>query len=439
MKNKITIIKNSDDLQKKLDTKDKKDKNDKNAKNKEKDKEEKEVKPKKVKIVKKKNEDQEKEDEVKAEKKPRKPRAKKDESDPKLGPNPKNTRKKSTPNTKKNDANTDEMFMLYHRAEAFEMKGDIIKAMECYLGIINNCTGLIAYIAMFDYADLAYHIGDIDQSKKYYLQIISNAKDECTDIVLDSINNYASILSEEHDYDGATKYYLLGISLGDKRAPGAYGSMLEEQGDLINAKKYYLMGCNLNDPFAMNKYAHLAEKDDDILTAIKYFQLSKDAIKNNHMYALNREDEEDEEDEEDYNDEDDDECYDNEYDDNEYDDAEFSDESIDYTTIQNNKVLEYYMLDKLKDKINSTKTKKSKIVLQKLEDIQNRIKELEKMYDIHCFKRKMELSTKIDNCTICMSDGVKTIPMECMHVFCYECYAKLHNCPYNCNKLKKIE
>jgi TPR repeat protein len=64
------------------------------------------------------------------------------------------------------------------------------------------------------------------------------------------------------------------------------------------------------------------------------------------------------------------------------------------------------------------------------------ISELLEIYDVHCYKRKIEQLSKIGNCDICTLENTNMIPLECMHWYCYSCYAKLEECPMRCNKLR---
>ena len=53
---------------------------------------------------------------------------------------------------------------------------------------------------------------------------------------------------------------------------------------------------------------------------------------------------------------------------------------------------------------------------------------LRRTFPVRCFENKIRLLGKRDTCPICYEEDVVTIPRECVHYYCRDCYVRLSKC-----------
>jgi len=69
---------------------------------------------------------------------------------------------------------------------------------------------------------------------------------------------------------------------------------------------------------------------------------------------------------------------------------------------------------------------------KKTELIENHMRELEKDDTIRFFRNKIKSLSKEDECPICY-EITKTIPRECAHFYCPDCYVRIDKCCFGCD------
>ena len=56
----------------------------------------------------------------------------------------------------------------------------------------------------------------------------------------------------------------------------------------------------------------------------------------------------------------------------------------------------------------------------------------EETVDMKILRNKINMSSKIQNCPICLEEDAKCIPYECCHYTCIQCYIKIKTTTCKC-------
>ena len=196
------------------------------------------------------------------------------------------------------------------------------------------------------------------------------------------IDEYARELNCNGYFDKAKKYYLMAIENNLDDANVYYANALTDNGYFEEAKIFYIEAINKckNDFYAFLQYANALNENGDKENAKIYYL---EAIVHGSNEAIFK-----------------------------------------YMRCSKSKIEIYHNFNNLFDK-------NLKNTYQKIKNI---VTQMEKFYIVQCFKRKLELGSKIDTCSICFDENQHCIPLECYHYYCVECYIKLHNiCPLKCD------
>jgi hypothetical protein len=261
-----------------------------------------------------------------------------------------------------------------------------------------------------------------DLMKKYYLMAIEQG---CVQAICNLGRYYQHI---EKNYDLMKKYYLMAIELNYYRAMsciGYYYQMTEINYELM--KKYYITAIEQgNDAIAMNNlgyYYHDAEINYDLmkkyylmaielgdLTAMinlgNYYadiELNNELTKKYYLMAYKRND---------------------------------LDAMINLGNYYHTKEPNYELCIKYyKQAVEHEKMSETKIIIGLRfmnlknwyisQQINYKIPGKEETNEIKIMRNKINLSSKIQKCPICLEEGVKCIPYDCCHYNCIQCYIQI--------------
>jgi len=251
-------------------------------------------------------------------------------------------------------------------------------------------------------------LNDNEKARTYLLNAIDkcNPDDEIFKGRIGTISYHmlGMISKKQENYDDAIKFFTIAADRNHISAMNQLGLVYNSQGDKENAIKYFTLGHENGCPFGMYNLGLVYQEANDLDLAASCFLICVDnkdydafsrlgiicEKKGTYSEAINW-----------------------------YKQAL---EKGDMTILNN--------FCKLCEKTNRSElyiyNQLSKLPPTK--EIMDKMKKLEKMKSVFCFKRKAHVLEKEDECMICLNEKTKLIPMECCHYYCYDCYSTLKKC-----------
>ncbi|AYV83805.1 MAG: hypothetical protein Hyperionvirus12_2 [Hyperionvirus sp.] len=214
-----------------------------------------------------------------------------------------------------------------------------------------------------------YKLGKFEIAESYYLKAVGVNNGEAA-------NNLACIYLSRDERDLAEKYYLIAIEQGCTCAEYNLGFLYQISKKYDLAEKYYLNTLERN-PNCVDTMRNLATT---------YHQSAQyELAEKFYLKAVSKNDRD---------------------------------------SLFNLEILYEGNILKLFDSLGKLLVEGSKndVLVEKYEELSGK-------YVVRCFQNKKKLLVRLNYCSICMEDDVPTIPMECVHYFCFECYVNLNCCP----------
>lgn len=120
-----------------------------------------------------------------------------------------------------------------------------------------------------------------EEAMKYYLMAIEKGND-------DAMVQLGIIYVSKNKYEEGEKYYLMAIEKGNSNAMTALGVYYEKENNHEKTEKYYLMAIEHDSDIAMGLYGWFLYENKRYNEAIKYFLMGSEKGNDNCMYWLGR-------------------------------------------------------------------------------------------------------------------------------------------------------
>jgi len=242
--------------------------------------------------------------------------------------------------------------------------------------------------------------GKLEDAEKYYLMAIEKKDSR-------AMNDLGIFYHKQRELQLAEKYYLMAISY-DKKYSNNLGILYAEENNFALAEKYYLIAIENNDHKALNNLGNLYKKQHKYNLAEKYYleSIQKECkSRTMHNLALIYKEQKKRDLAEKY-------LLESIQCDN--DSLVTSDSAIDDLSRMygNNYIKLYYKLSSLNNNNNNT--------------LKEKLADLLKSKSVKNFHNKLKFLSKNGSCPICLDDNVITIPLECAHFYCCDCYSRQH-------------